>query len=543
MSDPTTDDLDAPRPEQELPPLEEGGESVDLSPLMADAPSASGDGAGHGAGPPPTNPDLNAGPDAKPSAGGDGALGDRTLVRFEARPGTLDVTDHPLRYAFGHGQHHGEWRIEAESYQEYLRQKAEEEAILADAERHRSVMEEERALRARAADLRGSLAAKRVEARHATEAIERAEGRVSRATEAISSAREEMAALKGRGSRTYMLLYGLAGAVFIVGDVGLARYTISTALRLKGWEGWAFAVGLALLAFVLKPVYDRLVEDRYHEGDARVFSRFILITSTFVGVFLLMMGSYRADFMQSNVGLEQDDDALDQVEVDLARAERLEQTDRIVDLEDERTTLEQRISERNEAQLTNRAGYWSLVFAQLLFAVAGAICLGLATRNLRDWRHLRRPLAQKLGRATGEDDPQRAGELYRQRLAAEAALEAARDRLRAFEEDQERLEAEVAVLESETDALERLEAARDGFAAAQSDLKEVRKRIYEHLYQTGYAMGAKLPEPEVVTSGDGQAGAVPELGGSTASGRRRHRLYLAVREAVRRAAVPPTDDA
>lgn len=486
--------------------------------------------------------------DPSAPAGGD-STGEKSLVRFEVTPGTLDVTDHPLQFAFGHGRHHGEWRIDSEPYAAYLALKAEEEALGERAGWCREEMAEERVARVEAAELHGRLASKRVAVRHAGQAVERAEAHVAAADGAIAQARQALIALKGRGSRTYLAIYGLAGAVFIVGDVALAKYTVSTALRLKGWEGWAFAIGLALLAVVLKPVYDRLVEDRYHEGKTKAFVWSILASALLVAVFLLVMGGYRADFMQSNVGLTQDRGALELLDRRIERARSLEQPDQVAALEAERTEVSRRVRTNETALLTNRTGYIALVLSQLLFAVAGAICLGLATRNLRDWQTLQRPLRARLGKAKHEQDPQNAGTLFRQRMDAVSALDGARNQVQEHEQDKERLDATVASLESEAEALQRINAARERYRDSQESLLGVRTKLYGHLYQSGYGMGAKLPEPEITSRGDGQSGWLPDAsgleispGGNGRSGRRRHRPYLAVREAVRRAAIPPGDD-
>lgn len=492
--------------------------------------------------------------DSVAEAAGDGTVGaassqkgESVLYRHDIDLGGIDVTGHPLGYAFGHGRLHGQWRIEREPYTAYLEMKAQEEALEAEAEWCDQAVRQERELRCQAAELRGRAAGKAVEVRHAAEQVGLAQEQAAEARGAVAHARKALVDLKGRGSRTYTALYGLAGAAFIVGDVALARYTVSVALRMNGWEGWAFAVGLALLAVLLKPVYDRLIEDRYHEGATRAFTLSIVATAALVGVFLLVMGGYRADFMQSNVEHNQLSDRRDDLERQIARAEQFGRAEQQASASRELEEVQSRLAENEGALLNNQKGRWALLLSQLLFAVAGAICLGIATRNWRDWHHLRRPLNDQLGKVRRERDPKRAGELYRQLMAEDAALCEARERHRELQKEQEALEAEVAVLESEGGALERIGHARDRQAEVRMELRDVRAELYGYLYQTGHEIGQKLPEPELRYSGDGHAdgkevelAVASRVGGPKApTGHRRRRLYLAVREAVRRAAVRP----
>lgn len=475
-------------------------------------------------------------------AGGGAPTPDSEAGRSCIDLGVIDVTEHPLHHAFGHGKLHGQWRIDDAPYQEYLLRKAREEALAAEVRRCDAEIEEGRRTRTEAAELRGSAAAKEVEIRHARAAVEEKQGRVQEVKKRIAVTRERLAGLHGRGSVGYGLLYGLTGVVFIVGDVALARYTVARALRMNGWEGWAFAVGLALLAIVLKPLYDRLVEDRFHEGHRRAFVGVILVAALGVGLLLAVLGTYRADFMRLTVQDGDLGDRITKVETDIRQLRQTEQLEGIPRLEGQRAELEAERSVIKTQIAQNEAGKWTLILAQLLFAVAGAICLGIAFRHWIDWYHLRWPVRQQLGAVRRERKRRRRGALFGQLDADEEAHEKAREAVQRLEGELEMLRARIAALEPEEDVQARIEQARQRREGVLAELERVRGELFSFLYRTGHAVGWKLPEQEA--RGDGVPTASEPISSGSASPprRRQRRMYLALRAAVRRAALQPDAD-
>ena len=60
------------------------------------------------------------------------------------------------------------------------------------------------------------------------------------------------------------ILYLLAGVAFVIGDLIISHEIVAYALNIRdNYEAWAFAIGLAMLSVLLKPAYDRLVEQPY----------------------------------------------------------------------------------------------------------------------------------------------------------------------------------------------------------------------------------------------------------------------------------------
>ncbi len=503
--------------------------------------AVAGDAAVHAVPPPGAPSGDEAGKDGAPATTAAGHEQPDAGSRPRLDVGVLDTTGHPLHYAFGHGRLHGQWRVDEATYQEYIRRKAHEEA-LEDQLRHcEAAIDEAQRTRTEAATLRGRAAAKEVEIDHARSALTDSKGRIQEVKQQIAAARERLARLHGRGSLGYGLLYGLTGLVFIVGDVALARYTVSKALRMNGWEGWAFACGLALLAIVLKPLYDRLIEDRFYEGHRRAFVTVITGAAIAVAVLLLILGSYRSDFMRLTVQDTDLHNRIEQIDTRISQLQQAEQLETIPLLESQRTELEQERGEIRSLIAQNQFGKWTLILAQLLFAVAGAICLGISFRHWLDWYHLRRPLRQQLGSVRRERSPRWSGTLYRELRTAENAHAAAQDQARRLQEDLETLRAQIEALEAEADVQARAEQARQRHDEAFAELSRVRGELFGFLYQTGHAVEQRLPELPRESWGDGVPTTTEDAGTHTPAspGRRPRRMYLAVRAAVRRAAIRP----
>ena len=60
------------------------------------------------------------------------------------------------------------------------------------------------------------------------------------------------------------IIYLAAGITFIFGDLIISHEIVAYALNIRdNYEAWAFAIGLAMLSVLLKPAYDRLVEQPF----------------------------------------------------------------------------------------------------------------------------------------------------------------------------------------------------------------------------------------------------------------------------------------
>jgi hypothetical protein len=165
------------------------------------------------------------------------------------------------------------------------------------------------------------------------------------------------------------LLYVLAGGLFIAGDLVISKDIVAYAFGFKGFEAWSFAGGLAALSLLLKPAYERLIEDYYHRGNTRRYVYFKIALMFFALSTLAVLGlyryeAYRVDKMKAFLNNEA---AYLQSGSNGASTALVKQLDRL---------RQQRI-ELNEELLNDPWGVWSFVLTGILFAVSGAVSLGI----------------------------------------------------------------------------------------------------------------------------------------------------------------------
>ncbi len=209
----------------------------------------------------------------------------------------------------------------------------------------------------------------------------------------------ERATHSGRGSVLYAVLYTMAGFFFVAGDVIMSREVVASALKLRGAvEPWIFALGLAMLAFVIKPAYDRLVEEPYWQGRRWPFAGTILATATAALATLWVLGAFRATAFIANSRIQR------------LSAELAEASDPAA-----LASIQNEIGHIQAELMSSPLGYWAFVLSGVLFALAGAICLGIGFQHARDAYHVRWPLHRRVQR------------LRTQRAAAQALLETLHD--------------------------------------------------------------------------------------------------------------------
>ena len=169
------------------------------------------------------------------------------------------------------------------------------------------------------------------------------------------------------------VLFLIAGFIFIVGDLVISHEIVAYALNIKNnIEAWTFAVGLAMVSVLLKPAYDRLIEQPYlykktitTEVIYLIF-KVLLVLFTFVTLFTL--GLFRYEAYKTDRLKESINKNILQLQAD----DISEQNERLI-------LLKSKESENLSLKLVEHpAGLYSFVFSGIMFAVAGAICLGLS---------------------------------------------------------------------------------------------------------------------------------------------------------------------
>ncbi len=218
-------------------------------------------------------------------------------------------------------------------------------------------------------------------------AISSLSGRVARLRAQLTQLSDEQADLRARRKAVvpeYSLISGVfflvAGLSFVFGDLIISHEIVAYALNIRdNTEAWAFAFGLAMVTVLLKPAYDRLLERPYQADPARHgvrYERFKLSLAVFALLTLAVLGwfryeAYRTDQLKAAINrsirqLQQQAAPLDgsAAPVDAAVLTKIEQQ-------------LQQSGELNVALVSSPWAMLSFVLSGLLFALAGAVCLGI----------------------------------------------------------------------------------------------------------------------------------------------------------------------
>lgn len=165
------------------------------------------------------------------------------------------------------------------------------------------------------------------------------------------------------------LFYVIAGGLFITGDLVISKDIVAYAFGFKGFEAWTFAGGLAALSLLLKPAYERLIEHYYEMGNQRRYVYFKLSLIFFAITTLAVLGlyrydAYRVDKMKAFLNTEA---------TYLQSGAGTNSPTLIAKLD----SLRRQRMQLNEELLNDPWGVWSFVLTGILFAISGAVCLGI----------------------------------------------------------------------------------------------------------------------------------------------------------------------
>ncbi|GAB3989374.1 hypothetical protein GCM10028807_14140 [Spirosoma daeguense] len=202
--------------------------------------------------------------------------------------------------------------------------------------------------------------------------------------QAVEAERSALQERRAKASPDYSLLAGLlfliAGIAFLAGDLIISHEIVAYALNIRNSdEAWAFAFGLAMVSILLKPAYDRLIEKPYQENPEQnqtKYSRFKIMLAVFSVITLAVLGwfryeAYRTDQLKAaiNKSVRQL-----QLNTDPSAATQVLSPSMM-------SKIEKQLSESSELNLALVNSPWALmsfVLSGILFALAGAVCLGIA---------------------------------------------------------------------------------------------------------------------------------------------------------------------
>ncbi len=180
------------------------------------------------------------------------------------------------------------------------------------------------------------------------------------------------------------ILYLLAGVAFVIGDLIISHEIVAYALNIRdNYEAWAFAIGLAMLSVLLKPAYDRLVEQPYINDYSPKTKRTYAIFQGFLVAFsvatMLILGwfryeAYKTDKLKDSINkqikaMQLNNQPLDPTLVNPAINQALIQK------------IDEQLKAYDKLNIELVNSPWALmsfILSGVLFAIAGAICLGIS---------------------------------------------------------------------------------------------------------------------------------------------------------------------
>ncbi|HEY8485118.1 MAG TPA: hypothetical protein VIL13_10935 [Longimicrobiales bacterium] len=270
--------------------------------------------------------------------------------------------------------------VEVENLAQYLQRSAEEEEIdarLALIQRHETEIQGELAA---VRERREAAARLQVQVDQLPRRAKELEEEIHWVERDLEAATKAQADLRHVGLLSQVVLYCTAALSFVLADIVMTREIVADALELTGSrmlgldEGWYLAIGLAFVAVLLKPAYERLVEAPYWEGSRRWFDVTIIVTAAFALGTLAVLGVFRSIAYEATT--------LGELAREAPNADP-----------DMAWQFYRELKERVAGNLWGKAAF---VASGVLFALAGAICLGIGLRHFQDFRSVRRPMRRRL---------------------------------------------------------------------------------------------------------------------------------------------------
>ncbi|MCF2496323.1 hypothetical protein [Dyadobacter chenhuakuii] len=301
----------------------------------------------------------------------------------------------------------------------------------------------------------------------------------------IDSITEELREKRASKAPSYSLIAGLiflaAGISFIAGDLIISHEIVAYALNIRNSnEAWAFAIGLAMLSILLKPAYDRLVEEPYHKNEtpkARSrYAGFKLVLSIFAIVTLIILGWFRYEAYRTDKLKEAINKSVKNLQLNAVDP----LTGAPVNSPELTNKIEEALRNSDQLNLDLVNSPWALlsfVMSGVLFAIAGAVSLGMALPVLQGFWYRWLQIDPKLWR------------LRRRRKRILKQMEPLQETLTAHLTQKSILENDIAVMP----ALEELKQEEAKIKAEIESLEAERKQTLTdtrvHSYGDGYAHG------------------------------------------------------
>lgn len=293
--------------------------------------------------------------------------------------------------------------------------------------------------------------------------------------------REKRDKAAGHYSLLAGIIFLLAGISFIAGDLIISHEIVAYALNIRNSnEAWAFAIGLAMVSILLKPAYDRLIEGPYHNDDspqAKVrYGRFKVILAVFAVATLLVLGWFRYEAYRTDKLKEAINKSIKNLQLNAVDP----LTGAAINSPQLTNQIEKALRDSDELNLTLVNSPWALlsfVLSGVLFAVAGAVSLGMALPVLQSFWYRWLQIDPRLWRLK-----RRRKKLNKEMEALQAVLAGQLTQKNILENDLSTLPSLEALKEEDIKLKEEIES-----------LEEERKLVLTdyriHAYGDGYARG------------------------------------------------------
>ena len=301
----------------------------------------------------------------------------------------------------------------------------------------------------------------------------------------IDSQTENLQEKRINKAPSYSLIAGLiflaAGISFIAGDLIISHEIVAYALNIRNPnEAWAFAIGLAMLSVLLKPAYDRLIEEPYHKEDTHKaksrYAKFKLILSIFAIVTLVVLGWFRYEAYRTDKLKEAINKSVKNLQLNAVDP----MTGAPISSPELTNKIEAALRNSDQLNLDLVNSPWALmsfVLSGVLFAIAGAVSLGMALPVLQGFWYRWLQIDPKLWR------------LRRRRKRILKQMEPLRTNLSGHIAQKNILENELSVLPS----WDELKQEEKEITTAINNLEDERKRALTdsriHSFGDGYAHG------------------------------------------------------
>lgn len=283
--------------------------------------------------------------------------------------------------SYDHGFTNGLLRIEANDFEVF----AEESERLEFVQRQlRSVTNDLQRVRQKQVavqEQRLSLTEARLEAEAQQEALRsrlvKTEEKLAESAAAREAIFTEKKTLKPPYSWPPAILYLLAGVIFIIADVAVMHDIALNGLNIGGIESWIFSVGLACVAFLLKPAVDRVLEKPYAAGEkVERNHRVLIIFAALALITLAVLGYFRGD--ATSIANRKDELNTQYSNLNNQRDQAEEKGGDVTSIDQSLAQVKVDINTVEGERANSVSMRVGLILAAVLFAIAGAVCLGIA---------------------------------------------------------------------------------------------------------------------------------------------------------------------